>query len=115
MSEDWCFHHTQRRRRDRVSKTNKVGAKPAIQSQWTTLPNSGLTTALRITAAPTKIPAHTNAICQLRFTSTFRGFAASDFLPATTFLLFTGFFLVTNWRFTQVLMLYRQRLYRYQQ
>jgi len=80
-----------------------VGAKPAIQSQWTDLPNSGLTTALRITEAPIKTPAHTNATGQLRFTSTFRGFAPSDFLLAAKHLLHTGFFMVTYGRFTQVL------------
>ena len=97
-----CFDHTQRRRRDRVIKTNTVGAKAAIQSQWTNLPKSGLTTALRITADPTKAPAQTNATGQLRFTNTCRGFAPPDFLPAPTLFLLTGFFMVTYSRFTQV-------------
>ncbi|MCH8280764.1 MAG: hypothetical protein IIC96_08780 [Chloroflexi bacterium] len=80
-----------------------MGAKPAIQSQWTYRPNSGLTTALRITATPTNAPAHPKATGQLRLRGAFLGFAPSDFMPTTVLLLLTGFFIVTYQRFPQVL------------
>ena len=90
-------HHTQRRRRERVSKTNSVGAKTAIQSQCTYLPNSGLTTALRIMAPATKAPAHPKATGQLR--PAFSSFAPRDFVltfaPATALLLLARLFIVT--------------------
>ena len=96
-------HHIQRRRKERVRTTNRVGANPAIQSQWTYLPNSGLTTALRITAPPTKAPAHIKATGQLRRIAALPGFAPLDFIPTTVFLLLTGFLIINNQRFPQEL------------
>ena len=90
-----CLDHTQRRRRDRAIKTNRAGAKAAIQSQWTNLPNSGLTTALRSMAAPTNAPAPINATGQLRFTGACRDFTAGDFLPAPRLLFLARFIIGT--------------------
>ena len=80
-----------------------MGARAAIQSQWTYLPNSGFTTALKITAPPTKAPAQAKATGQLRFRRAFPGFAPSDFMSITALLLLTNFFIVTDQRFPQVL------------
>ena len=77
-------------------RMNIVGANPAIQSQWTSLPNSGFTTALSITEPPVKPPAHAKATGQLRLTGSFSGSALSDFIPATVLLLLAGFFIVTQ-------------------
>ena len=45
--------HTQRRRKANAIATNPTGATPAIQSQWTKRPNSGLIVALATMATPT--------------------------------------------------------------
>ncbi len=45
--------HTQRRRKANAIVTNPTGAMPAIQSQWTKRPNSGLIVALATMATPT--------------------------------------------------------------
>ena len=45
--------HTQRRRKANANVTNPTGATPAIQSQWTKRPNSGLIVALATMATPT--------------------------------------------------------------
>ena len=86
-----------------VAATNSVGANTAIQSQWTNRPNSGLTTALTITEAPTNAPAHAKATGQLRGASAFSGFALSGLVPATALLLLLGFFIVTYAPFFQML------------
>jgi hypothetical protein len=91
--------HTQRRRRDRVITTNSVGAKTAIQSQWTYLPKSGFTTALKIMDIPTSAPAHNKAMGQLRFAGSFPGLPTSDVLLPEALLLLISFFMMAHLRF----------------
>ena len=50
---------------------NPAGATPAIQSQWTNRPNSGLIVALRMMDTPTTTAAHISENVQLRSITVF--------------------------------------------
>ncbi|PKB63968.1 MAG: hypothetical protein BZY80_04785 [SAR202 cluster bacterium Io17-Chloro-G2] len=83
-------------------KTNSVGAKTAIQSQWTYLPNSGLTTALRIMEPPTNDAAHRRAKGQARFAGCVPGLTPSDLPPPAVLLLLAGFFMAAHQPFPEL-------------
>ena len=75
-----------------------MGARPAIQSQWTYRPNSGLIAALSATNTPTTAAANPTDTVQLRFALTVLLFILWPLFLLRALLALTGLFIGANYR-----------------